>query len=209
MVNAGSAKEYEILLLQGEPDWDRVPVLPIDESYDDQGERIRAFAQICGAQDALAVHLWAEEANLRAVENGPLGAPCEDSCLEFFFCPMPGDSRYFNFEMNPNACIYLGFGSCIGDLVRLIPEEGFGLFCPTVQTGDGRWDLFFRIPAAFVRRFFPEFSITPGKTIRANCYKCSDNKQPPHYYSWNRLRSWPCSFHSPEDFGVMHFAEHI
>ena len=72
------------------------------------------------------MRLRARERDIRAEYTGLTDMPCEDSCLEFFFSPRPGDSRYFNIEFNPNCCMYLGLCDGRDALVRLLPE-GFSL----------------------------------------------------------------------------------
>ena len=100
------------------------PTLSIDYSYPaGVPDGVSAYAQLGYSDEALLVHLWTEEPTTRAVEEGDLGMPCEDSCLEFFFCPMEGDGRYFNLEFNANGCMYLGFASGLDDLIRLVPDQ--------------------------------------------------------------------------------------
>ena len=176
-----------------------VPLIPISEG--DPVPGIRAFAQLLWDEEAFYVRLFAEEKAIRAEERGLLGMPCEDSCLEFFFAPCPPDRRYFNFEFNPNACLYLGIGSCIWDLTRLVPADPDGLFSPRVRmTADG-WEISYRVPFSFVRRFFPDFRPKPGMTLRGNFYKCGDLTEREHFLSWNPISVTPVSFHRPDDFG--------
>ena len=186
--------------------WDAVPVLPIDHTYFDTPDHIKAEAQLAYDDAAILVHLSTQERNYRAVENTPLGSPCEDSCLEFFFCPMEGDPRYFNIEYNPNECVFVGFGSGIGDLVRLIPcETESSFFSPTIKRGEDAWEITYRVPYSFIRRFFPEFKVFSGKRIRANCYKCADLSEPAHYLAWGPIVGEPFRFHRTECFGEMIF----
>lgn len=188
-----------------EAGWDAIPVLPIDHTYFDTPDHIKAQAQLSYDGEALLVHLSTVEKNFRAVETGPLGSPCEDSCLEFFFCPREGDNRYFNIEYNPNGCIYLGFGTGMRDLVRLLPGEGELPFAPIINKSEGAWEITYRIPYDFIRRFFPEFEVFPGKRMRANCYKCADLSEPPHYMAWSPIVGEPFKFHRPECYGEMIF----
>ena len=148
-------KEYSIQRVDWRPDWTKIPVLCIDQSYQQSPRDIRAFAQICYHADAILVHLWAEEPHIRAVEKGPLGMPCEDSCLEFFFRPVSGDPRYFNFEFNPNGCMYLGIGRGIQDLTRLVPRRGADLFHPVINQSEDGWEIFFQIPCVLFKGFSP------------------------------------------------------
>ena len=198
-------REYTIARTHGAPDFSVVDTLPIDTLLWSPEVPITAQAQICYDETALYVRLSAQEPNIRAEERGPLGVPCEDSCLEFFFSPIPGDSRYLNIEFNPNGCFYLGIGSCIQDLVRLLPDSG-NPFQAEPRRIDGGWEIVYRVPTAFVRRFFPDYTPASGGTIRANFYKCGDLTPQEHYLSWNPMTCDTPAFHRPCDFGLLTFA---
>lgn len=124
--------------------------------------------------------------------------------MEFFFAPL-GEARYFNLEINPNGCVRLGFGTAEGPRTQLVPRDMAQYFtvCPQ-RTGDG-WSLTYRIPLAFVQSFFPDCRFAPGRTLRANCYKCGDLTDHPHYLSWNEVQSEVPAFHRPQDFGLLVF----
>jgi hypothetical protein len=70
----------------------------------------------------LYVHLRATESDIRAEYTEPLSPVCQDSCLEFFFMP-EGEDRYFNYEINPNGCLYIGFGHGRSDSTALYRED--------------------------------------------------------------------------------------
>ena len=197
-------KKYIIVKKTDHFNWKNIPTALIDTHLQKESVDISATAQVCYDEEALYVRLAAKEKNIRAEYTGPLDAPCEDSCLEFFFCPMLGDNRYFNIEYNPNCCIYLGFASGIHDLVRLIPESGIPFSPKAVQTDDG-WEITYQIPFEFVRRFFPDFVPTSGKQMKGNFYKCGDLTVQEHYLCWNMITANPVSFHRPCDFGILEF----
>ena len=121
--------------------------------------------------------------------------------MEFFFRPEKDDLRYFNFEINPNGIMFIGFGSGKENLVRLAPDAA--LFNPQTERFEGGWSAEYSIPAAFIRVFFPEFALDAGKILRANLYKCGHRTVQPHYITWNKVNSGIPSFHRPEDFGAM------
>ena len=200
-------KKYEILKVCGEPDFSIIPIIDIDVRHRGVPTEIGANAQICYSDEALFVHLWTAEENIRAEENGPVGMPCYDSCLEFFFCPMENDPRYFNIEFNMNGCVFFGFGTGIPDLFRLLPEERTvkDVFNYKINKTDAGWEIFYSIPHSLIRQFFPEFKAYTGKQMRANCYKCADFSEPPHYLSWSKIEGPNFSFHNPKFFGIMEF----
>ena len=198
---------YKIKKADAQIDWSLVEPLEMTFKYLDTPAHIKAFAQICHNDAGIQVHLWSENDDVRAVEHGPLGAPYEDSYLEFFFGPEEGDVRYFNIEFNSNCCLYLGFGRCMEDHTRFVHDEGVEILSPKASRTETGWEIYYTVPYKFIRRFFPSFEITGGKKIRANCFKCADLTTPANYMSWNRVDSEPLDFHKPECFGIMEFAD--
>lgn len=194
-------REYTMTYAAGPIPWAQIPELEINTVLWTEPAPIRAWAQICYDDGALHVRLCAEEPHIRAENTQPLEQPCEDSCLEFFFCPISGDSRYFNIEFNPNGLMYLGIGSGDHDLIRLMPEDQPIL--PEIQRTEDGWQITYSVPYELIRRFFPKFQ--PKGAIRANCFKCGDLTVQPHYLSWNPVTSQTPAFHRPQDFGVMYF----
>ena len=196
-------RSYTILPKTG--DWSDIPVAPIDKRLWTPEIDIEATAQICYDAEALYLRLTAKESNIRAEEKGPLGIPCQDSCLEFFFSPVAEDPRYFNLEFNPVKCMYLGLGTCRQDSVRLLPAKPDNIFntCPLL-TEDG-WEIIYQIPFTFIKLFFKDFVASPGKKMRANFYKCGDLTAQEHYFSWNPVNNPTPDFHRPEYFGELIF----
>ena len=196
-------REYCIVKKPEVLDWNNIPKLSIDHLLWSDPIDIKAEGALCYDNEYLYVKLRAVEKNIRAEHTGRIGIPCEDSCLEFFFSPMDGDSRYFNIELNPNGCLYLGFGSNRYNLHRLIArEEPFNV--ETARTEDG-WMVTYRIPWDFIRLFFPDFKANSGVTMRGNFYKCGDLTPQPHYFSWNPITLANPEFHCPEQFGFLRF----
>ena len=169
---------------------------------DDAG--IETKVQLCYDEAAIYARFTVKEANIRAEETGDIGRPCEDSCVEFFFCPMPNNKNYFNIEMNTNLCIYLGIGSNRHDLCRMIQHDKNPLAAEVAMTEDG-WQMTYRIPVAFIQRFFSEFKAESGAMMRGNFYKCGDLTVQPHYYSWNPVEVENPDFHRSEFFGKLYF----
>lgn len=194
-------REYTITKITGQPDWDAIPRLDMDHLLWTPEVPITASAKICYDDSALHVRLEAKEPFIRAEHTSPTGMPCEDSCLEFFFAPIAGDSRYINIEFNPNAAMYLGTGTGPQDLLRLLPENP--CFLPEVARFDGGWQITYQVPFGFIRQLFPDFG--PRGSIRANCYKCGDLTPQPHFLAWNPVDSETPNFHRSQDFGIMHF----
>ena len=196
-------RTYTIVPVTDDVSWQDVPWLWVDNHQWGTETDIRMGGQICYSEKGLHVHLQAWEKDIRAEHNSPLAPVCQDSCMEFFLSPMADDPRYFNIEMNPLGCTYLGFGVNLPELIRLMGEGHFLLEDRrTAYTEDG-WEVFYTIPLDFIRLFFPEFDLTTGRKLRANCYKCGELTPKPHYISWNRIDSPTPAFHVRRDFGEM------
>lgn len=204
-------RSYTIKKIQGAPDWETIPVMPIDNQPWGEPVDISAQAQICWDEENLYIRQEAWEKRIRREENGPLCRVCNDSCLEFFFRPTER-MDFFNFEINPNRAIYLGYGNGQDTLLRInfqskrdtIMQEKLDIQTEITETG---WVLTYKIPFAFVRRFFPEFQPEAGLQAYGNAYKCGDETEQIHYIAWNPI-DWPePAFHRPEQFGRLIFGE--
>ena len=197
-------KEY---IIRRKVDWSQIPELVISEKLRPSDADVKAFGQFCWDEKAIYVRLRAVEAQIRAEQTGAFDMPCEDSCLEFFFCPCADSLRYFNIEMNPNCAMFLGLGHSISDLVRMRPmnQRDYGFDAVSIPTQDG-WQLTYQIPFSFIRLFFPAFAPKTGDTMLANVYKCGDKCTVPHWLSWNPVNPTVShAFHNPGCFGKMIF----
>ena len=197
-----TVETYRIRAVTGEPEWASVPELETVHILWRPDAGLRAFGQFCRDGENLYVRLRAKEQKIRAEYTAPLSPVCQDSCLEFFFMP-EGEDRYFNFEINPNGCLYIGFGRGREDRTVLYRKDMQELFdIRAARTPDG-WEAFYRIPLTFLRLFWPGFSFSG--ILRANVYKCGDLTEHEHYLSWNGVNSETPDFHRPQDFGRMIF----
>ena len=196
-------KSYTIHYVHTTPDWSTIPSLHVNEHLWIPSDKISMTVQICYNEDGFYVHMKAVEPHIRAEHNAPLSMICEDSCMEWFFCPQKDDSRYINFEINPNGYTFIGISHCRADNVRLCPPNEEELFHKTVQRTPDGWEVYYTIPVSFLRVFFPDYKLVSGLTVRANCYKCGDLTVSPHYISWNPVDYPTPDFHRPCDFGTM------
>ncbi len=197
-------KTYSIFKVTDTPDWTRIPELAADTVLWEPDCGVRAFGQFCYDDSNLYVHLRALEKDIRAEYTAPLSPVHEDSCLEFFFMPETGD-RYFNFEINPNGCLYLGFGHNRADRFALYRSDMEDIFNIVSDRTDDGWEVSYQIPLDFIRLYYPDFEFSG--TLRANVYKCGDLTAAKHYLSWNPVLSEKPDFHRPEYFGTMDFAD--
>lgn len=194
---------YTLTYTNAVPDWDSIPILSVNEVQWLPDAGIRMEAQLCYDEEKLYLRERAWERHIRAEHSSPLAAVCEDSCMEFFFCP-EGEERYINFECNPKGCLYLGFGCGRNNAVRLLPPTE--LFSIQTAILDDGWELRYALPLSFLRLFYPSLRFENGLRLRANFYKCGDKTVQPHYLAWNPLTAKTPDFHRPEDFGLLLFS---
>ena len=193
-------KHYDAPYTSGTPNWETVPVAQIDQYLWSDVRSIIPSAQLAWNEDALYVRLQAIEPHILRRFNGTLDEVCKDSCLEFFFCPQEGD-RYFNFEVNPNGSVYVGYGRPGSARCRL--HRGNFKEILQIQPFDipGGWGVEMRIPVSFIDIFSPGFRLTAGMTLQGNFFKCGDETQQEHYMAWNPVDVPAPNFHLPEFFG--------
>ena len=193
---------YTIARTGGEKDGAAVPELTLDHILWEPDCGVRARGQFRYDGQYLYVRLGAEEKEIRAEYRTAPAPVHEDSCLEFFFMP-EGAEKYLNFEINPNGCLHIGFGTGRENRERILLPGAEAYFdIRTRRTGTG-WEVSYRIPADFIRERYPGFECT-GK-LRANVYKCGDRTAHPHYLAWNEVLTETPDFHRPEYFGEMAF----
>ena len=185
------------------PDWNAVEAVEMTHQPWLEPCAISAKAQLCHDGENLYVRLEAEEANIRAVQAGPLDQVCNDSCLEFFFAPLEEDKRYFNFEVNLLGNLYVGFGAERPTRVRQIVKNTEALFAPKPFSTERGWGIEYHIPLSFVQLYMPEAAFA-GEAA-ANFYKCGDLTETPHYLAWAPLMCEKPDYHRRWDFGKLIF----
>lgn len=198
-------KTYTLKKIHGAPDWNAVPVMPIDNLLWTEPVAITAKAQICWDEEALHLRMEAVEPNIRKEETDPLAEICNDSCLEFFLQPEEGP-YYMNFEINPLCNYLIGQGNTdVDNRPRIIVPDFDVRMTPKAEFTEGGWVLTYKIPFSFIRLFYPQFEAKEGVQVRGNCFKCGDLTEKPHFLAWNPVESPEPAFHLPEYFGTLIF----
>lgn len=178
--------------------------------WDENGYRPRTEATLHWSDRGLHVHMRSYETEIRAAYRQFGDRVCEDSCMEFFFQPLPdSDPRFLHFEVNPLGVMYTGIMTCRADMRRVMdcdpasfemhasvsPENLEGYRGP-------HWEISYLVPLTHIVRFFPDFRLEPGMRFRGNFYKCGDLTRFPHYGSWS-----PIDHPTPEFLLSQYFGE--
>ena len=200
-------KKYRIIEKTAEANWNNAEILSVSEQPWFVTPDVCMNVQLMWDFSRLYIHQTAFEKNIRAEYTTHLSHVCEDSCMEFFIAPGKVDPRYFNFELNPNGALMLGFGLGRNDRVKLLPNNPTQLFnIRTVNSSSGNWEVYYEIPASFISTFFPGFVFERGMNIKANFYKCGDKTDHVHYLTWNTMTSEKPDYHRYCDFGFITLA---
>ena len=194
--------EYKVVRV-AEAKWSEIPAVELTHTGWLEPCAISAKAQLCHDGENLYVRMEAVEEKIRATLTGKLDQVCDDSCLEFFFAPLAGNERYFNFEVNPLGNMYVGFGGKRPTRVRQIVKKPEELFCAAPFRTENGWGVTYRIPVSFIRMYMPEFKLEG--TCCGNFYKCGDKTETVHYLAWSPLSSATPDYHRRQDFGNLCF----
>ncbi len=154
---------------------------------------------------------------VRAVATEYGGRVWEDSCVEFFFQPVPGKG-HFGFEFNCGGVFLANYitdptrvPGGFKEWKRLSKEEvssvGVRSACkaPIAReiASPMAWWLEYSIPVAVLEPFVGALGPLKGQRWRGNFTKCADACSHPHWVSWIPLRR--LEFHSPGEFGELAF----
>ena len=163
-----------------------------------------------------------KEQSIRAVETHDGSDVYKDSCVEFFFQPLPDDPHYYNFEFNAAGTMVLSWRTGRMDPEHASPEVLASVkrevaiedaaFVPSVEGGrvgfeerpaKGPWALRADIPVeALWRSGIRSFS---GLRARANFYKCGDALKVPHFVTFAPIDTAKPDYHRPEFFTDLDF----
>lgn len=126
-----------------------------------------------------------------------------DSCLEFFARFDNDSEKYINMEMNSLGTLL----SCIGQGGQgrepIIDFTNGKIFEVEPYVSNGKWGVSAHISLSLLSEIYSKdmTGIGVGYGFFANCYKCGDDTERPHYASWSSVLTDTPDFHRPEYFG--------
>jgi hypothetical protein len=191
--------------------------LIVDEGVSDMVEKVNwpaAFPykpltqfHLLRSTDSFLIRFYVRGNLLKAVYSEDQSPVHKDSCVEFF-CQVPGNDYYTNFEFNcigtcsasrrksRNDDVQL-FDSTQMNSIKRLPSIGRRAF--NEMQGMFEWELTVEIP---MKLMGIDTDNLPEK-IFANFYKCADDTDSPHFVSWNPITTDSPDFHRPEFFGEL------
>lgn len=165
--------------------------------------RPRVYAQAAWNEEGIFIYMRAYEKDPRMTEEKDNGDIYMDSCLEFFVNPCPEEVFFCNFEVNPKGVMYLASGPEALDDRTTEDRTAFDNFDLTASVKEEYWDVCYRVPTAYFKKFNPNFALAAEKILQANFYKCGDGTPVPHYGCWSPITSGEetPNFYHVSDFG--------
>lgn len=157
--------------------------------------------------DSFFIRFYVRGNLLKAVYSEDQSPVYKDSCVEFF-CKVPNNDYYTNFEFNcigtcsasrrksRNDDVQL-FDSAQMNTIKRLPSIGRRAF--NEMQGMFEWELTVEIP---MKLMGIDTDNLPEK-IFANFYKCADDTDSPHFVSWSPILTDKPDFHRPEFFGEL------
>lgn len=199
--------EYSSFIFHTLPKWERVPQAKIDYWHweDTKPFRPPSFAQLCGVYGkGLFARLWSFEENPRCVCTKRDEPVYQDSCLEFFLQPIPGNDAYINIETNCNGVYLSQFGKNRNDRVFL---KDYCKLNPIITTfefsenGKTAWGVEFFLSQELISEAYKTDYTLESGTVKGNFYKCGDKSPRAHYGACFPAGSVALGFHNPSIFG--------
>lgn len=195
--------------------WDNIESIWVDNfPWDKVGYTPNTEVKLYYTDEYIKIRFTSEEKKVK-VEYSKLNQPVfKDSCVEFFFKPAPEkDNRYFNFEMNAAGTLLLQLDEDTRER-ELLNDIDLSIFeINTDVTSENKdqydnfkpWNVEYKIPFSFIKKYFDDFEITSGHIIKGNLYKCGDDTEIPHFGCWNKIEYHKPSFHQPAFFTELRF----
>ena len=171
-------------------------------------EKPEVTVEVSNDHEKLFLKWHVKGEQVRAVTVEDQGSVWEDSCVEFF-CQVPGDKYYMNFETNCIGAMVASQRLGRAEDVRPLPPEEMTLIkrrCSfpreAFEEKDGlfEWEVELEIPLKLI--FRDQKPVFPQQ-LRVNFYKCADKTKRPHFVSWQPIDLPNPDFHCPKFFGEL------
>lgn len=201
--------------LRNEIPWDSIPSINIENyPWDTTGYKPHTEVKVCYNNENLFVKFESCEKEVRIESKEFNGPSWYDSCVEFFFLPMPeSDDRYFNFEITARGSLLLQLDNRppVRQNLNYINPNYFEIKADVTDENVREFDNFkpwhieYKIPFEFIKGFFKDFEVTSGKKIKCNFSKCGDKTLIPHFGTWAKIENPIPAFHMPQFFNEVTF----
>ncbi len=156
---------------------------------------------------------------VRAVATENFGSVWKDSCVEFFFTPLPEvETGYFNLETNCIGSILMFHQRAGEDDRRAVSAADLAMMQlatsfakrqaidPEITT-PVTWTLEYSLPWRILTKYTSLTQPAAGQVWRGNFYKCVEENSHPHWLTWSRIPLPKPDFHRPTYFGRLEFTE--
>lgn len=204
-------KQYTVRTFDDEINWDQIDGLTIDQyPWYKGGLKQNTRVKLALHQEALYLHVEADDIHSSAQVLEKNGSVYLDSCFEFFFRPENQVNDYYiNLEINCIGTIYCAVRNEKGkvraldhqiDEIQVSTSLSQGVVKQVSDT-DKSWQMDIRIPLAFIESFYGGVD---KNQWYANFYRCGGSVDD-QYATWNPVVTEQPDFHQPRQFGMLLF----
>jgi hypothetical protein len=197
---------YEVLRVNGEPNYSAIPVFDVARSLTDASPPETRGQFFLREGIGFEIVMWCFEENPRAIYHNPNDPVHTDSCMEAFvnYYPEMRELGYLSVETNANAAAHSSFGT--GRFTRRFVLDR-GLPHPRSEArfisdgGGNRWTVRTLIRLELLKSLYGRCDFPRGHKMRGNFYKCGDHTDEPHWAAWAEVGK--LDFHTPDFFGEL------
>lgn len=147
--------------------------------------------------DNLILRFTVNESSPRAVNATDFSPVWEDSCVEFF-CQIPGNKEYCNFEFNSKGAAVASTRTGQHENVQPFSADKMNTIVRKCTVEADRWSVEISIPINHIVDQ-PAYPLL----LKGNFYKCGDKCATPHFLSWSPIDNPTPLFHCPQFFGTI------
>ena len=161
------------------------------------------YAQVVYDETGFDVKFVIKESDPQTNWKNHLDPVCRDSCVEFFinFDPEHSD-KYINFEVNAIGVMNVALRSDRYNYEHFSMEDIESLHITPVIEAE-QWSVSYHVGLPLLQKKYPGFKMENCTYVKANMYKCGDDRRPKHYLSLFPVGTEGPDFHRPEYFGVI------
>ncbi len=168
--------------------------------WDEFGYKPRTYVMVSYDDNGFRVLFVSYETNITTFRMKNNLDICADSCMELFMQFDPkNDERYINIEVNSIGAAYNAVTLQRGS-AECICDEDIALLDIKTRVLKDRWEITYKIPVSYIKKYIPTYEHKEGNIIRGNFYKCGDDSEYPHYGCFSEIKWTYPDFHRPEFF---------
>lgn len=175
--------------------WNETESISIDKiNWKEYPASVKTEGKVIYNDDGIYVKFISDETPVHINHHEHNGDVFMDSTVEFFVAPDKDSADYFNFEINAEGYILVGYGP--GRERLRFSDIDFTQFKTTSNIHDSGFELLLFVPFSFMKEYASKIT----KDMKANLQKCCEVDGYTHYLTAYPINSEEPEFHLPQYF---------